>query len=81
MCSILHSAPDNGILRIDNLSSKNIQIDRKAILPGKSKLEKIDCTTRIIKINNNTNNLDLEISCKTDKAMNMLYPFVKNNRG
>lgn len=80
MCSILHSAPDNGILRIDNLSSKNIRVDGKIIFPGKSKLEKINSTDRIIKLNN-TGSSSLEISCEINNTVNMLYPFVKNNRG
>lgn len=78
MCSILHSAPDNGILRIDNLSSKNILVDGKIIFPGKSKLEKINSTDRIIKLNN-TGSSSLEISCEIDNIVGMLYPVVKDN--
>lgn len=78
MCSILHSAPDNGILRIDNLSSKNIRVDGKIIFPGKSKLEKINSTDRIIKLNN-TGSSSLEISCEIDNIVGMLYPVVKDN--
>lgn len=78
MCSILHSAPDNGILRIDNLSSKNILVDGKIIFPGKSKLEKINSTDLIIKLNN-TGSSSLEISCEIDNIVGMLYPVVKDN--
>lgn len=78
MCSILHSAPDNGILRIDNLCNKNIRVDGKIIFPGKSKLEKINSTDRIIKLNN-TGSSSLEISCEIDNIVGMLYPVVKDN--
>lgn len=78
MCSTLQSTPYNGVLFINNLCNKNIRVDGKIIFPGKSKLEKINSTDRIIKLNN-TGSSSLEISCEIDNIVGMLYPVVKDN--
>lgn len=78
MCSTLQSTPYNGVLFINNLCNKNIRVDGKIIFPGKSKLEEVNSTDRIIKLNN-TGSSSLEISCEIDNIVGMLFPVVKDN--